>query len=134
MIDDGCAEVFVSLSTKGLKLSSVKSINLVWLLSTRCEQLDSGKPLVDLLKGLAAGLQAQIQVNICSFEDPHHTWEAVFRGVGIALSKIFTPKVKKDFKSISKLVYRKTAETQIKLQVAFPKKAKNKSLLMSIAP
>ncbi len=150
MIDDGSAEVVIDLSKKGLKLESVKNINLNWFLSARCEQLNSGKPLVDLLSGLCQGLKSRIEINICSFEDPHHTWEGVFRGVGMALNKIFTPKVILDISSIKQgqsikqqnidagnlvvqkcsmsgaTVYRKTAETQITVGVVFGGRQKNK--------
>ena len=85
MIDEGCAEISINTNRQRLKIDSLKNINLDWFLSSRCEQLTSGKPLIDLATGLAAGIGARNEVKICSFEDPHHTWEAVFRGVGIAL-------------------------------------------------
>ena len=59
----------------------------------RCEQLASSAPLLELLRGLAQGLQAQIHIRICGVEDPHHAWEGVFRSVGIALSKMFAPEM-----------------------------------------
>lgn len=153
MIDDGSAEVTINISEKGLKFDSIKQIDLKWFLSMRCEQLVSGEPLVDLLRGLSDGLGARIEIIICSFEDPHHTWEGVFRGVGMALNKIFTPETHReinDFKknkiskrknsvtgnlvvseaSVNKaVVYRKTAETLITLEVHFGDKRKNKILI-----
>ncbi len=153
MIDDGSAEVLVKLKEKGLDINSEKQVNPQWFLSSRCEQLASGQPLVDLLKGLSEGLNAKIALNICSFEDPHHTWEGVFRGVGIALSKVFTPSVKTESKIFkdktavkstnssgaiiikqasldSAVVFRKTAETEITIGVYFDSKRKNRSSIL----
>ena len=92
MIDDGSAEVLINLGkNSGLDISAGANIDLKWFLSLRCEQLSSGRDLVDLLTGLAKGLCAQISLKVCNFEDPHHTWEGIFRAVGMALNKIFTP-------------------------------------------
>ena len=51
----------------------------------RVEQLRTGKPLVQLLEGLAGACSLRVTVLVASLEDPHHTWEAIFRAVGIAL-------------------------------------------------
>lgn len=92
MIDDGSAEVAIELSEKpDAVIESTKRIDRDWFLSLRCEQMRSGEPLVRLVKGLAEGLRANIYIRICSVEDPHHTWEGVFRSIGIALSRIFAP-------------------------------------------
>ncbi len=94
MIDDGSAEVLIDLGKNGgLEISAGANIDLEWFLSLRCEQLSSGRDLVDLLTGLAKGLSAQISLKVCSFEDQHHTWEGVFRAVGVALNKIFAPAI-----------------------------------------
>ena len=94
MIDDGSAEVLIEIDKNDiLNISSGANIDLEWFLSLRCEQLSCGRDLVDLLTGLAQGLSARISVKVCSFEDQHHTWEGIFRAVGTALSKIFTPVV-----------------------------------------
>jgi HAD superfamily hydrolase (TIGR01509 family) len=93
MIDDGSAEVFIEISDKpALRLDAIANLDLDWFLSLRCEQVASGKPLVELAQGLAQGIGAQISIKVCSVEDPHHTWEGIFRSIGIALNKIFTPK------------------------------------------
>jgi HAD superfamily hydrolase (TIGR01509 family) len=93
MIDDGSAEVLIdySTSTGSLQLEAVGDVSLDWFLGLRCEQIDNGQPLVKLLEGLAAGLSARLLVRVCSVEDPHHTWEGVFRSVGISLSRLYTP-------------------------------------------
>lgn len=92
MIDDGSAEIHIRKSDQGsLVFQATEKIDLDWFLSVRCEQTRSGRELVELLEGLADGLQAEILARVCSFVDPHHTWEGVFRGVGIALNKMFAP-------------------------------------------
>ena len=92
MIDDGSAEVGVELDdAAGLALKSSAEIDLEYFLSLRCEQLSSGSPLIELLEGISAGLDARITVLVCSFADPHHTWEGIFRGVGTALHYIYGP-------------------------------------------
>ncbi len=53
MIDDGSAEVLIDLDKNGeLAISAGATIDLEWFLSLRCEQLSSGRHLVDLLSGL----------------------------------------------------------------------------------
>jgi len=94
MIDDGSAEVLIDLGKNDdLHIGAGANIDLEWFLSLRCEQLSTGRDLVDLLTGLAKGLCAQISIKVCNFEDPHHTWEGVFRAVGVALNKLFAPAV-----------------------------------------
>ncbi len=91
MIDDGSAEVLIERSNEpNVVMDSVKHIDLDWFLSLRCEQLHSGEPLMDLIQGLSQGVGARIRVTVCSLEDPHHTWEGVFRSIGIALNQMFT--------------------------------------------
>jgi HAD superfamily hydrolase (TIGR01509 family) len=93
MIDDGSAEVSIEITeSPELRLGAINNLDLDWFLSLRCEQIQSGKPLVELAQGLAQGLGARISIKVCSVEDPHHTWEGVFRSIGIALNNIFTPK------------------------------------------
>lgn len=85
MIDDGSAEVRVSRSAQpGVALAGA-GVDVDWFLSLRCEQLADGRPLLALLEGLARGAAVDLQVAVTSLEDPHHTWEAIWRGVGVAL-------------------------------------------------
>lgn len=83
MIDDGSAEVRVRRGS-GLSLTGA-GVDVDWFVGLRCEQLGDGAPLVELLEGLAAGAGVELDVAVTSLEDPHHTWEAIFRGVGVAL-------------------------------------------------
>jgi len=93
MIDDGSAEVAVELDSEAaLKLESTAGIDIDYFLSLRCEQLRSGSPLIELLTGIAFGLDARITVLVCSLNDPHHTWEGIFRGVGTALHHLYAPR------------------------------------------
>jgi len=154
MIDDGSAEVFIEITdTPALHLDAIDNLDLEWFLSLRCEQVSSGKPLVELIQGLAQGLGARISIKVCSVEDPHHAWEGVFRSIGIALNKIFTPKplvtlpynylVEKKV-SIGEMsvlakslhysqVYRGTAESYVKVSVDFSKQRPN-AFTFKLAP
>ncbi len=87
MIDDGSAEVRVTTSDEHtLSIQGTAQVDVDWFLASRCEQLSSGKPLVDFLKGMAAAFPMRLDILVCNFEDPHHTWEGIFRSVGIALN------------------------------------------------
>jgi hypothetical protein len=45
MIDDGSAEVSIDTTAEPeLVLNSIDNLDLDWFLSTRCEQLETGKP------------------------------------------------------------------------------------------
>lgn len=142
MIDDGSAEVRIELDKTGdLEINAGANIDLQWFLSLRCEQLSSGRHLVDLLTGLAKGLSARISLRVCNFEDPHHTWEGVFRAIGVALNKIFAPPIQPgvfsspvetnvdggDILVVSRSGYlaeirRQTAESALSVTVDFTKK------------
>jgi len=94
MIDDGSAEVALTAAKAGeLVLTSTMGIDLDWFLKLRCEQLAEGTPLVEMLEGLAAGASLKIEVVVASLEDPHHTWEGIYRSVGVALSRMYLPSV-----------------------------------------
>jgi HAD superfamily hydrolase (TIGR01509 family) len=88
MIDDGSAEVRVSAGDAGVSIIGTRNVDVDWFLSLRCEQVESGEPLSALLGGLAAGAGLRVDVRIGSFEDPHHTWEGIYRGVGIVIDKL----------------------------------------------
>jgi HAD superfamily hydrolase (TIGR01509 family) len=83
MIDDGSAEVRVGRGA-GVELTGA-GVDVDWFTGLRVEQLDDGRPLLALLGGLAEGAGVHVQVAVTSLEDPHHTWEAIWRGVGMAL-------------------------------------------------
>lgn len=92
MIDDGSAEVVIDLDNNGFEITSSKAVDLEWFLAQRCEQfVSAGASLTDLLTGLAKGLEGKIEVKVANLEDQHHTWEGIYRAIGIALGKIFTP-------------------------------------------
>lgn len=91
-IDDGIAKVKTQSDEPILIIKSSKNVDLNFFLKNRCEQIESGQPLLDLLEGISNGLKINIEIIICNHRDSHHTWESVFRGVGICLSKIFSNK------------------------------------------
>lgn len=45
--------------------------------------------LKNFLSGFSLGMLATIHINCISGEDPHHTWESIFRGLGEALRMTF---------------------------------------------
>ncbi len=92
MIDDGSAEVRMTTTAdvrNTVSLQGTSQVDIEWFLSSRCEQLSSGRPLVDLLEGMATAFPMHLDILVCNFEDPHHTWEGIFRSVGIALNSLF---------------------------------------------
>uniref|UniRef100_UPI004056F1B3 HAD-IA family hydrolase n=1 Tax=Candidatus Electronema sp. TaxID=2698783 RepID=UPI004056F1B3 len=93
MIDDGSAEVTVTAAEPDMLIETVEQLDPAWFFGLRCEQLADSAPLLELLRGLAQGLQARLHIRICGVEDPHHAWEGVFRSIGIALSKMFAPEI-----------------------------------------
>ncbi|WP_054811585.1 HAD family hydrolase [Nocardia arizonensis] len=89
MIDDGSAEVTVDVTEPGqVVVHGSGQVDLDWFLSARVEQVAEGSALVELLRGVAEGARVRIDVRVASFEDPHHTWEGVYRGVGIAFDRL----------------------------------------------
>lgn len=90
MIDDGSAEVRLTRSdAPGAELSGA-GIDLDWFTSLRVEQLRDGDALVQMLDGLTTGAGVRAQIEVTSLEDPHHTWEAIWRGLGVALRGLST--------------------------------------------
>ncbi len=119
MIDDGSAEVMVEIGADApsLTLDTIANLELDWFLSLRCEQLTNGTPLVKLMQGLVKGLEARMRVKICNVEDPHHAWEGVFRAIGIALNKIFTPQhpAALPVESTSAIIENLSSEAELKI-------------------
>lgn len=92
MIDDGSSVVTVDYNTPTRVSWSAKGgVNLERFHKLRCEQLENGSPLISLLDGISAGLNVAIHIEIWSLKDAHHTWEGIFRGLGICLCKIYAP-------------------------------------------
>lgn len=91
-IDDGTAKVKITFSkTPEVLLSATKNVDLDLLRNSRCEQIENSPPLEELLKGIAKALETRIEIVVLNLKDQHHTWEGVFRSVGICLQKGLTP-------------------------------------------
>lgn len=92
MIDDGSAEIEVERGPHrgGFATIAAQGFDIDWFLGLRVEQLANGRPLLDLLEEIAEAAGVRIEAEVMSLEDPHHTWEAVFRGVGVALRRLST--------------------------------------------
>lgn len=89
MIDDGAAECLVDFTgTAGTAFSGHHSLDMDRILDMRVEQVGAGRELIALLDGLSEGLGARIEVRLCTFEDPHHSWEGVYRALGITLNRL----------------------------------------------
>ncbi|MBF0428197.1 MAG: HAD-IA family hydrolase [Magnetococcales bacterium] len=89
MIDDGSAEILIDLTTDHPGATLLPSgVDLEWFLNLRCEQAASGRPMWELMTGIAQGLGGYIEVRLCGAEDPHHAWEGIFRTLGIALQRM----------------------------------------------
>jgi HAD superfamily hydrolase (TIGR01509 family) len=140
MIDDGSAEVMLDAQQPPqLCLESVAVVDLTWFLGLRCEQLPNGTPLVELMRGLAQGLGLLMRVRVGNVEDPHHTWEGVFRALGIALQRLYVaPQPQPQFSAalqtpapgngdihirqrslLGAEVFRGTAESHVRVRVDF---------------
>ncbi len=90
LIDDGSCEVTLERTRADagvvvLAGGGAGGVDTEAFVGLRVEQLRTGKPLVQLLEGLADACSLRMTVLVASLEDPHHTWEAIFRAVGIAL-------------------------------------------------
>ncbi len=129
MIDDGGAEIEIMLGESGVELSAVRAVNIDEFIASRCEQVSSGEPMLMLLRGLAEGMSARITVLILSFEDPHHTWEGVFRGVGIALSRIFTPPEAKEIAQRRLLADNKLEIVESKHEIAVLERGQHRAVV-----
>jgi len=90
MIDDGMSKIKMMMSAYPvLIIKATNNVDLNFFINNRCEQLENGECLIELLQGLAEGVGVDIEVLICNHRDSHHTWEGVFRGVGVCLAKLF---------------------------------------------
>ncbi len=136
-IDDGTAKVKISFGEPFVEIKSTDNVDLDLLRKSRCEQLENSIPLEELLKGLSESLNVGIEIVVMNFKDQHHTWEGVFRTIGICLQKALVPirettdfesnKVEKDVSKgeISVLerslltaeVKRGTAETSVRVRI-----------------
>jgi imidazoleglycerol phosphate dehydratase HisB len=112
MIDDGSAEVELERSAEpSVELGGTEGIDMDWFVGLRCEQLTSGAPLVDLLAGVVEGAGVTAYVRVTSLEDPHHTWEAIWRGLGVALRGMTQPRTVDGDDATHAAVRRTTAES-----------------------
>lgn len=86
LIDDGSCEVTLERTRSGAGLVVLGgAVDTERFVAMRVEQLATGRPLVRVLEGLARACGLRVRIDVASLEDPHHTWEAIFRAVGIAL-------------------------------------------------
>ncbi len=86
LIDDGSCEVTLTRSPSDAGVVAFAgAVDAERFVGLRVEQLRSGTALVRVLEGLAGACGLRAEVVLGGLEDPHHTWEAVFRAVGVAL-------------------------------------------------
>ncbi|MBF0341663.1 MAG: HAD-IA family hydrolase [Magnetococcales bacterium] len=93
MIDDGSTEIRIDMPVAhpGAEFQRTGNVDVAWFMGLRCEQAPSGRPMLELLTGLAQGMNAAIRIQLCSAEDPHHAWEGIYRTLGIALNRMLEP-------------------------------------------
>jgi HAD superfamily hydrolase (TIGR01509 family) len=84
----GLASIDESLSMVQLKNKKPGVILNIdnWFLKSRVEELNSPKPLIDLLEGISDALGKEIVVTSYLLDDPHHVFESVFRALGSAIA------------------------------------------------
>jgi len=91
-IDDGTAKVKIAQTELAkVQISATKNVDLDFFLNTRCEQISNSKPLEELLNGLAKALNLDLEIVILNHKDSHHTWEGVFRSIGVCLQTMLAP-------------------------------------------
>ncbi len=86
LIDEAAARVGISFENRAGFVIDRGTVAL----SEHAEDANSAD-LIAFLAGLAQGGPLTIQVSLLSGEDPHHIWEAVFRGLGEATRTAFSP-------------------------------------------
>lgn len=84
----GLASIDESLSLVQLKNKKPGVVLNIddWFLKSRVEELNSPKPLIDLLEGVADALGKEIVVTSYLLDDPHHVFESIFRALGSAFA------------------------------------------------
>jgi len=82
VIDEGRAKAIISIEGRANSFIS----------GPKFEAVDgmSGYDLVAFLEGLSQGMKCTLQLDY-SGTDPHHSWEAVFRALGLAIRRAFKP-------------------------------------------
>ena len=86
MIDEAAARVGISFEFRAGFYFDPGDVRV----ADRVEDMSSAD-LLAFLGGLSQGGPMTIQINLLSGEDPHHIWEAVFRGLGEATRAALSP-------------------------------------------
>ena len=81
VVIEACADAAISFEDRA-QLTFQKSINY-------CENVEGmpSEELITFLEGFAQGARCTLFIDLKSGQNGHHIWEAVFRGVGIALGQ-----------------------------------------------
>lgn len=81
MIDEACADIAISFEDRALLVFNSQV--------EYCENVEGmpSEELVTFLDGFAQGARCTLNVNIKSGKNGHHIWEAVYRGLGLALGQ-----------------------------------------------
>lgn len=86
MIDEAAARVGISFEYRSGFFFNPGNVKI----ADRVEDMNSAD-LIVFLGGIAQGAPLTLQVNVLSGDDPHHVWEAVFRGLGEATRLALSP-------------------------------------------
>jgi hypothetical protein len=93
-VDNDGAEFFARCEDAGkVVVDGSHQVDLIRFLDSGVEQLSSGRPLVVLIDGIChgAGIDLSVKIpsaKISSAEDPRHTWESIFSGLGTVLDRM----------------------------------------------
>lgn len=81
LIDEACADAAISFEDRA-QLTFQKSVNY-------CENVEGmpSEELITFFEGFIQGARCTLFIDLKSGQNGHHIWEAVFRGVGIALGQ-----------------------------------------------
>ncbi len=86
MIDEAAARVGISFEYRSGFYFNPANVKI----TERVEDMNSAD-LIAFLGGLAQGGPLTLQIDLLAAEDPHHLWEAVFRGLGEATRAALSP-------------------------------------------
>lgn len=91
----GCMGIDEALAIANVSFEgrSVATINLDRAPGARIMQVEDAlaADMAEFFRGFAQGARATINIQVLSGDDPHHSWEAIYRSFGLALKEALSP-------------------------------------------